>query len=114
MLARNDEFWDQVLLSVPNEAIVVDVVEMNQFQAYFALLKAYCAINVLLLPKAFRNGGYALSPLALIVACTFECTCAIKLSHCGNFTKKISYADIVKHAFGQRAQTVFQIMIAIV
>jgi amino acid permease len=53
---------------------------MTSFQAYFALLKAYCAINILLLPKAFKNGGYLLSPLALILACLFECTCAIKLS----------------------------------
>ena len=30
MLQKNDEFWDQVLLSVPAEDnIVVDVVEMN-------------------------------------------------------------------------------------
>ena len=114
MLAKNDEFWDHVLLSTPNDDSKVKVVEMNQYQAYFALLKAYCAINVLLLPKAFRNGGFALSPLSLMVACTFECTCAIKLSQCGNFTKKISYAEIVKHAFGQQAQTIFQIMIAIV
>ena len=54
--------------------------KMNTIQAYFALMKAYCAINVLLLPMAFRNGGWALSPCSLIVACIFEATCAIKLS----------------------------------
>ena len=54
--------------------------KMTPFQAYFALLKAYCAINILLLPKAFKNGGYILSPIALICSCIFECTCAIKIS----------------------------------
>ena len=87
---------------------------MNSFQAYFALLKAYCAINVLLLPKAFKNGGYVLSPIALIISCTFEGTCAIKLSQCGNFTGMISYTDIVNRAFGSRIQGVFQGIIAVV
>ena len=63
-----------------------EVKKMTMFQAYFALLKAYCAINILLLPKSFRNGGYALSPLALMMACLFESTCAIKLSQCGIVT----------------------------
>jgi len=75
---------------------------MNSCQAYFALLKAYCAINVLLLPKAFKNGGWFLSPIALIISCTFEGTCAIKLSQCGNFTGMISYTDIVDLALGRR------------
>ena len=39
--------------------------KMTNFQAFFALAKSYCAINVLLTPKQFRNGGYLLSPIAL-------------------------------------------------
>jgi hypothetical protein len=69
---------------------------MNSLEAYFALLKAYCTINVFLLPKAFRNGGYALSPLVLMVASTLEATCAIKLSQCGVYIEKISYSEIVR------------------
>ena len=68
--------------SIESHVSIVAPIElkMTSFQAYFALLKAYCAINVLLLPKAFKNGGYLLSPIALFLACFFECTCAIKLS----------------------------------
>mmetsp|Transcript_32233 Transcript_32233/g.49316 ORF Transcript_32233/g.49316 Transcript_32233/m.49316 type:complete len:157 (+) Transcript_32233:722-1192(+) len=87
---------------------------MNSLQAYFALLKAYCAINVLLLPKAFKNGGYLLSPIALIISCTFEGTCAVKLSQCGNFTGLISYTDIVNRALGPKVQKWFQAIIAVV
>ena len=54
--------------------------KMNNFKTFFAVIKAYCAINVLMLPMQFANGGYLLSPIMLIVACFFECLCAIKLS----------------------------------
>lgn len=57
-----------------------EAAKMNMGQAYFALIKAYCAINVLLLPKAFKNGGWLLSPPSLMVACIFESACAIKLA----------------------------------
>lgn len=87
---------------------------MNMFQAYFALLKAYCAINILLLPKSFRNGGYVLSPITLICACIFEGTCAIKLSQCGLLTGQISYTDIVKKALGPRIHSIIKVVLAFV
>ena len=87
---------------------------MNCIQAYFALLKAYCAINILLLPKAFKNGGWLLSPIALAISCLFQTTCAIKLAQCGNHTGLISYPDIVNLAFGPKIQRAFQVIIAIV
>ena len=87
---------------------------MNTFQAYFALMKAYCAINVLLLPMAFRNGGWALSPCSLIVACTFEATCAIKLAQCGLFTGTISYQTIVGDALGEKFHKFFIVIIGFV
>ena len=53
---------------------------MGCFGTYVAMFKAYCAINVLLLPKAFANGGYILSPTSLFVATLFEAMCAVRLS----------------------------------
>jgi len=78
----------------------IGIKKMTPFQAYFALIKAYCAINILLLPKGFRNGGYVLSPIALIVSCFFETLCAIKLAECGRKLNKCSYSDIVYEALG--------------
>lgn len=88
--------------------------KMNTVQAYFGLIKAYCAINVLLLPKSFKNGGWLLSPISLIVACIFEATCAIKLAQCGLFTGTISYQHIVLTALGPSFHKVFMIIIAVV
>lgn len=45
--------------------------KMSRMQTFFAMLKCYCAINVLLTPKSFANGGFLLSPIALIFACIF-------------------------------------------
>jgi len=42
--------------------------KMSKVQTFFALCKCYCAINVLLTPKAFRNGGYLFTPICLFVA----------------------------------------------
>jgi len=53
---------------------------MTKVQSFFATAKSYCAINVLLTPKAFRNGGYLLSPIALVIAGALQCYCAIKLT----------------------------------
>ena len=87
---------------------------MNRIQTFFALLKRYCAINVLLTPKSFVNGGFLLSPIALILACFFQTICAIKLSQCGLKVKKISYPDIVKKAMGKKCKSFLEIILAIV
>jgi len=88
--------------------------KMNKCQAFFALCKCYCAINVLLTPKAFKNGGYLLSPIALMLACSLQTLCAIKLSQCGMKLKKCSYPDIVGKALGKRFRKLLEIMLAIV
>ena len=54
--------------------------KMGPVKTFFAIIKAYCAINVLLLPRAFANGGYLLSPIAMMTACFFEALCAARLT----------------------------------
>lgn len=88
--------------------------KMTDVQAFFATCKCYCAINVLLTPKAFKNGGYLLSPVALIIAAVLQCMCAIKLTECGLYVKKISFADIVYKAMGTRAKKFLEVCLAIV
>ena len=45
--------------------------KMGTLATFFAILKAYCAINVLLLPLSFSEGGYILSPCAMLIALFF-------------------------------------------
>lgn len=42
--------------------------KMTAFETYVALIKGYCAIIILLLPKTFSHGGYVFSPICLIVS----------------------------------------------
>ena len=54
--------------------------KMDSVQTFFAICKCYCAINVLVTPKSFRNGGYLFTPISLILAGALQCYCAIKLT----------------------------------
>ena len=65
---------------IPGAASASGVKKMNTCQTFFAVVKAYCAINVLLLPRSFVSGGYMLSPIAMMVACFFEALCAARLT----------------------------------
>jgi hypothetical protein len=88
--------------------------KMSRMQTFFAMLKCYCAINILLTPKSFANGGFLLSPIALVCASVFQTICAIKLSQCGLHVKKISYPDIVKKALGKKCKSFLEIALAVV
>ena len=74
---------------------------MGIFETFIAMFKAYCAINVLLLPKAFANGGFILSPSALLVATIFEAFCAVRLSMIARHFKIYSYSLLMQKAMGQ-------------
>mmetsp|Transcript_41783 Transcript_41783/g.63812 ORF Transcript_41783/g.63812 Transcript_41783/m.63812 type:complete len:148 (+) Transcript_41783:617-1060(+) len=88
--------------------------KMTKVQSFFATCKSYCAINVLLIPKAFQNGGYILSPIALVISGFLQLLCAIKLTECGMHVKKISYPDIVHKAMGRKGKKVLEVFLAIV
>jgi amino acid permease len=86
---------------------------MNNFKTFFAVIKAYCAINVLMLPMQFMNGGYLLSPIMLVIACFFECLCAIKLSQIAIKYNTFSYPQIANKALGPHGMNLIRIMIAL-
>ena len=57
----------------------VKIEKMDNIRTFFALVKSYMAINILLTPRSLVNGGYILSPFALIIACSIECFGSIRL-----------------------------------
>ena len=44
------------------------------------IIKGYCAMVILILPKSFENGGYIASPLTLIISAVASTVCALKLA----------------------------------
>ena len=75
------------------------------------MLKAYCAINVLLLPRSFVNGGYLLSPIILVVACTFEATCAVSLCQIALHYGIYDYPKIAERAMGPKGRNLVRVLL---
>ena len=87
--------------------------KMGTLETAFAVMKAYCAINVLLLPLSFVNGGYLFSPLMMMFACFFETLCAVRLSSVALKYKIWTYPGIAKKAMGEKGATILRIMLAL-
>ena len=87
--------------------------KMGTISTFFAVLKAYCAINVLLLPCSFASGGYLLSPLAMITACFFEGLCAYKLCKVGVTYGISSYPLIAYKAIGSKGRSAVRLLIGL-
>lgn len=75
---------------------------MKPIQSFFAIIKAYCAINVLLLPLPFSEGGYILAPIAMAVACFFEALSASRLTDVAYKHQIYSYPLLMKKAMGDK------------
>ena len=74
---------------------------MSNVRTYFALVKAYMAIGILLTPRSFVNGGYLLSPLALLFATAFESFSSIRLVNIALQTQIYSYPLLMQKAMGR-------------
>ena len=42
--------------------------KMNAFETYIAIIKGYCALMILVLPRAFGRGGYIFSPIVMMLS----------------------------------------------
>ena len=84
---------------------------MTWFQTYIALIKGYMGACVLFTPKAFANGGYIFSSVALMFSGYITTICALKLIRIGQAINCFSYSEIVRKAFGTRGQNFLDFMI---
>lgn len=65
--------------------------KMSDFEAYIAVCKGYCAINILILPKQFSNGGWLVGILSVNLGCIFVLYCALKLIECSFKVRSYTY-----------------------
>lgn len=86
---------------------------LSPFETYIALIKGYSAMTILLLPKAFANGGWLASSVFLIVSGIVTTSCAIKLVEAGLKLEVYSYSLIVEKTFGKVGKVILEIMIAL-
>jgi hypothetical protein len=69
--------------------------KLSVFETYIALIKGYCAIVILTLPKAFENGGYLMSPFLMLGAALLTTLCVRKLIETGLKYEIYCYSMIV-------------------
>ena len=54
--------------------------KMSAFETYIALIKGYCVLLVLILPKSFANGGFLASGFLLVLSGFFSAASACLLA----------------------------------
>lgn len=86
--------------------------KMSAFETYIAVIKGYCALMILVLPRAFVRGGYLASPLILGISGALQAYCALKLVRAGQALNLPSYSLITLKALGPTAKCFLDFMIA--
>ena len=90
-----------------------NIPKLTNFRAFFALLKAYVAISILLTPRAFVNGGYVMSPFALIFATLCESLCTYRMASVALDLEVYSYPLLMERAIGSKGLVLAHIFLAI-
>lgn len=85
---------------------------MNFFETYIAVIKGYCALMILVLPRSFANGGYVFSPIVLTLSGLIQCISALKLVDIAKKLDIKSYSLITLKVLGPRAKQILDFMIA--
>ena len=86
---------------------------MGCCETYFALIKGYCALMILVLPIQFKNGGWGLSALALTVSAVVQSISGFKLVEASKKVNLYSYSLIGYKVLGSWAKVVIDIMIVL-
>ena len=87
--------------------------KMSAFETYIALIKGYCVLLVLILPKSFANGGFLASGFLLVLSGFFSAASACLLAEAGLKEKIYSYPLLVLKAFGPTGKFAMDIMISL-
>ena len=84
--------------------------KMTWGETFVALLKGYCAIAVLVMPKGFVTGGWAASSILEATSAIVTTICAVKLVSVGLKEGVYSYSLIIEKAFGSKGRLILDIM----
>lgn len=78
--------------------------KLSAFETYVALIKGYCALMILVLPKSFTTGGYVFSPLCLLASATLQVFAGLKLVQTAQSLGLTSYGLIALKVLGPNAK----------
>lgn len=89
------------------------VKKLSNFDTYIALIKGYCVLSVLLIPKAFSNGGWGVASIFLVSAGAISCVACLKLVDVGLKLNLYSYPLAVEKALGKNARLFIDVAISL-
>lgn len=84
---------------------------MGWWETYIALIKGYCALMILVLPKSFTNGGYLFSAFCLATSAIVQAIAALKLVETAKQIGVANYSLIAYKALGPCSRIISDIMI---
>ena len=89
------------------------VKKLTNFETYIALIKGYCVLSVLLVPKAFSNGGWGISAIFMVMSGGLSCLACLKLVDVGLQLNLYSYPLAVEKALGRKARVFIDVAISL-
>ena len=78
-----------------------------------ALCRAYCAVNILQIPKFFAQGGWFLSTMLFNFGCVLAAYSASKLVDSAFQAKSYTYWKIARKAFGPKFEIIIKLTIVV-
>ncbi|CDW86725.1 UNKNOWN [Stylonychia lemnae] len=103
---------DQNKISNENSQIYLHNDEgISSFRIFMMIIKGYCAMVILILPKSFENGGYIASPATLIISGFASTVCALKLAQVGVKTGIYDFSEVGGLAMGRIGKITIDLML---
>ena len=84
---------------------------MGTTETFAAILKGYCAVAILTIPRAFLNGGYIFSPLILLCSAFLSSYTTCHLINSGLRTRVFNYSSIMQLALGKKGKVIADVML---
>ena len=75
---------------------------LSPFEVYIALVKGYCVILILIIPRAFVTGGYIMTAILLMVSGVISTLCANLLVKAGLQSQLASYSELTGEKLGPK------------
>lgn len=65
------------------QSAAINEQKLSNFECYIALVKGYCAILILVLPRSFATGGFACTAVLVLASGVISTFCASLLVQAG-------------------------------
>ena len=86
---------------------------LTPFEVYIALVKGYCVILILIIPRAFVTGGYGSASILLFLSGVISTVCASLLVKSGLRANIHSYSELTGHVLGRTGKVLIDICISL-